>query len=62
MATVTTSNNLECSICCETFKTPKVLICGHTFCLDCLERYIGNRTTKFKCPVCGKVVRIPKGG
>jgi hypothetical protein len=28
---------LECSVCQEMFKDPRILPCGHTFCLKCLQ-------------------------
>ncbi|ESP01773.1 hypothetical protein LOTGIDRAFT_139123 [Lottia gigantea] len=62
MAAASLTNIPECSICCEDFKTPKFLPCGHTFCLDCIERYIGDKIETFHCPLCGQDVTIPVGG
>ncbi|KAF6729459.1 RING finger protein 225 [Oryzias melastigma] len=57
----------ECSICfCSydnIFKTPKLLACGHTFCLECLAR-INVTSTELKnlsCPVCREVTELPHG-
>ena len=33
-----TDDLLNCLICTEPYKNPKVLPCQHTFCSDCLER------------------------
>ncbi|OMJ65631.1 hypothetical protein SteCoe_37874 [Stentor coeruleus] len=40
----------KCSICCEDYVRPKVLLCGHTFCENCIEKIIRNK--KLKCPEC----------
>ncbi|KAK3586787.1 hypothetical protein CHS0354_016962 [Potamilus streckersoni] len=53
------SQILECPICLETLKRPKVLPCGHTYCAACLQSHISNKVThggtpqaRFPCPVC----------
>ncbi|XP_061531731.1 E3 ubiquitin-protein ligase RNF183 [Phycodurus eques] len=57
----------ECAICfCSydnIFKTPKLLACGHTFCLECLAR-INVSAPKLKtlsCPICRELTDIPHG-
>nr|XP_057909375.1 E3 ubiquitin-protein ligase RNF183 [Doryrhamphus excisus]XP_057909376.1 E3 ubiquitin-protein ligase RNF183 [Doryrhamphus excisus] len=57
----------ECAICfCSydnIFRTPKLLACGHTFCLECLAR-INVTSAEVKtltCPVCREVTDIPHG-
>ncbi|ESO91596.1 hypothetical protein LOTGIDRAFT_121855, partial [Lottia gigantea] len=56
------SPNLECSICLGSFKTPKIVPCGHSFCLECLVRYTDCREETFPCPYCKQVVEIPRVG
>ena len=71
------SNQLNCTVCLENFKDPKVLPCLHTFCATCLERILsGTRTIKsisvdtspdkpagiLTCPQCRKKHTIPVGG
>ncbi|XP_041844474.1 E3 ubiquitin-protein ligase RNF183 [Melanotaenia boesemani] len=57
----------ECAVCfCSydnVFKTPKLLACGHTFCLECLAR-INVTSPEMKtlsCPVCRELTGLPHG-
>lgn len=59
----------NCTICLEPIVRPKCLPCSHTFCEDCLQRYItrasiGKETEnfEFKCPVCRRVTGCPEQG
>ncbi|CAC5419253.1 TRIM56 [Mytilus coruscus] len=59
-------DNLEtfsCPICSETFKSPKILPCLHTFCELCIHEFIlstgrkkDNKISEFACPICRTVV------
>ncbi|XP_029306974.1 E3 ubiquitin-protein ligase RNF183 [Cottoperca gobio] len=57
----------ECAVCfCSydnIFKTPKLLACGHTFCLECLARInvISPRLKTLCCPVCRELTELPHG-
>ncbi|CAL8355405.1 unnamed protein product [Arctogadus glacialis] len=57
----------ECVVCfCSydnVFKTPKLLACGHTFCLECLARINVSSAvlTALTCPVCRETTRLPHG-
>ncbi|KAK3088493.1 hypothetical protein FSP39_019872 [Pinctada imbricata] len=46
----------SCSICFETFKTPKYFPCLHSFCEGCIKRYITTTFEQTKggihCPLC----------
>uniref|UniRef100_A0A4W6FV26 LON peptidase N-terminal domain and ring finger 3 n=1 Tax=Lates calcarifer TaxID=8187 RepID=A0A4W6FV26_LATCA len=41
--------DLECSLCMRLFYEPVTTPCGHTFCLQCLERCLDHNP---KCPLC----------
>ena len=55
---------LECSICLEQIKSPKMLLCQHSFCLrPCLENIFQsnvrdlNGKSKVVCPLCRRAFR-----
>jgi len=55
----------ECPICSDKLTNNRLLPCGHTFCLKCLELYKKQNNQKGKslpCPICRKEFVIPKGG
>ncbi|XP_069490889.1 RING finger protein 225-like [Ambystoma mexicanum] len=55
----------ECIICFTAydgvFKLPKLLRCGHTFCLECLARInvSSEMVTSLNCPICRDTTRLP---
>lgn len=53
-----------CPICWEELKNPKLLLCRHTFCVKCLQRFVAssNGKDKLTCPMCRAVWDIPEGG
>ncbi|XP_035693242.1 uncharacterized protein LOC118427512 [Branchiostoma floridae] len=55
---------LECTICLEPFKDPRVLPCLHTFCEGCLKKFVAQDKvkSKFSCPTCRTETVLPKGG
>ena len=57
-------NITECPICSSEFRNPKLLYCGHTFCLYCLEEVVRGKAPgdKIPCPVCREKIEIPADG
>jgi RING-type zinc-finger len=60
---------LNCMICFESFRNPKMLPCGHTFCAECLvgyqKTYEQQRRAvpgKLPCPTCRELTTLPPGG
>ena len=56
---------MECALCLENYKRPRVLPCQHCFCEDCLKQLIkknSKRNGTFKCPICRQDVHPPKMG
>ena len=54
-----------CSLCLETYmKEPKLLSCFHSFCFNCLEKYVKEnvKDNEFKCPLCNDSIVLPEGG
>ena len=60
-----TSSRLQCSICLESFKEPKLLPCFHTYCKSpCLETLLAQdpEGQSLTCPKCENVVSLPEDG
>lgn len=57
---------LDCVICFSPydrlFKVPKILGCGHTFCLECLARVtvVAPAAPTLLCPVCRRPTPLPR--
>ncbi|XP_010887765.1 RING finger protein 225 [Esox lucius] len=60
--------DLECSICFSqfnnVFRTPKMLQCQHTFCLECLARMNvkSAKPDSIQCPLCRGLTPLPALG
>ncbi|XP_026069704.1 E3 ubiquitin/ISG15 ligase TRIM25-like [Carassius auratus] len=48
-------DELTCSICLCLFENPVSLICGHSFCANCLEATWNERVSSLSCPQCRMV-------
>ena len=53
--------HLECAICTDRYKSPKILQCLHSFCTECLVNYAPLGTSKIKCPTCRQSTKVPSG-
>ena len=59
----------ECAIHMGLLQQPKLLHCGHSFCLDCLQKIHNTEVTKclypsseVRCPTCTQQHQLPTGG
>jgi len=50
--------DFECPMCCEVFLEPTTILCGHTFCTDCLQRVFDSTSTSNQpqCPICRRYI------
>ena len=58
----TLGEKLECAICLDQYKEPKVLSCLHSYCRGCLEKLVkrvGEKCT-VKCPECCSETEVTK--
>ena len=61
--------NLTCSICLETLQDPRTLLCFHSFCKCCLEKFVKGQREKaegkvievFNCPECRTEFHLKEG-
>ncbi len=54
---------LECSLCLDYFKQPKLLPCFHVFCKSpCLEKLVTKDGRSLTCPTCRHVVQLSERG
>ncbi|XP_038053719.1 E3 ubiquitin-protein ligase TRIM56-like [Patiria miniata] len=58
-------DHLECSICTNRFRQPKLLDCLHSFCLECLQELRQSQDpsgTKLTCPLCRRETMLKGSG
>ena len=53
---------LNCSICLDTFTDPKLLQCFHVYCQQCLVPLVDQDQEGLTCPTCRQVTPIPDRG
>ncbi|XP_022099106.1 tripartite motif-containing protein 2-like [Acanthaster planci] len=67
---ISKTSKMSCAICMDQFKQPKVLRCGHTFCLACIEHWYeskhrhssrkdGSGRRVVRCPACLRYTPVP---
>ena len=58
------ADQLECSICLDSFTDPKLLQCFHVFCKDCLEPLVlrDQHGLSLRCPNCRRSTLLPVNG
>ena len=58
------ADQLECSICLDSFTDPKLLQCFHVFCKDCLEPLAlrDQHGLSLRCPNCRRSTLLPANG
>ena len=54
---------LQCTLCMEDMQRSCILQCHHSFCVDCIQKYMAQTTDtqKMTCPICRKVTTLPDG-
>ena len=52
--------HLECPVCMELYKDPRLLPCSHTLCKTCLDGVVKN--SSITCPVCRATYSVPQSG
>ncbi|CAL1542126.1 unnamed protein product [Lymnaea stagnalis] len=56
---------LQCAVCMDEYKDPRILPCHHTLCFECISNVLQSSSTTgrlFKCPQCRSDVFVPQGG
>ena len=55
---------LQCSICLDTYTDPKLLQCFHVYCQQCLVKLVVRQQQDhhLTCPICRQATLVPRGG
>ena len=58
-------DQLQCTICLDTYTDPKVLHCDHVYCRECLRQLLLRNMSgdhSLTCPSCRQVTPVPENG
>ncbi|XP_072170303.1 uncharacterized protein [Diadema setosum] len=57
------TKSLQCPLCIDLLKSPKLLSCGHTFCKECLclLQSSGGNPNHISCPLCRQRTEVKDG-
>ena len=55
-------DQLNCSVCLDTYTDPKLLQCYHVFCQKCLVKLVHDRPPFLTCPICREKTPVPVSG
>ena len=50
------TGDMECVLCTERYRDPRLLLCGHHFCIVCLEKVV--KVGSLTCPTCRYVTQV----
>ena len=53
---------MNCSLCRQPYRDPRLLPCLHVFCFDCLQKQVDDSTehqSALVCPTCSEQVPLP---
>ncbi|KAH9499215.1 hypothetical protein Btru_004463 [Bulinus truncatus] len=56
---------LQCAVCMDEYRDPRILPCHHTLCFDCIVNVLNSTSATgrlFKCPQCRSDVFVPPSG
>lgn len=56
---------VQCPVCLDVYKQPKILDCHHALCLDCIDNLVSiddEEKESIDCPTCRKSTKLPKNG
>lgn len=55
---------LQCPVCMDEFRDPRLLPCHHTLCTECIQNLLqaAPSSRMFRCPQCRRDICVPRGG